>query len=293
MKIFILGATGYIGGAVAHALYAAGHHIFATGRADDSVAALRERGFTAERASFDDIGAIERLAREADAVINAASADAAGPVDVFLRALAGTGKRLIHTSGSSVVARDTAGGPSADVFDETTPFEPIPEKRARVALDRRVLAAAERGVHAIVICPTMVYGRGRGLHPDSIQVPLLIEYAKETGTARYIGRGDNVWSNVHIDDLVDLYLLALERAPAGTFLYAENGEAALRDVAAAIGKRFGLPLGSMSIEEAEARWGIEGGRLGLASNSRVRSVRARSLGWQPHGAALAEVILAS
>ncbi|CAM3653981.1 NAD-dependent epimerase/dehydratase family protein [Corallococcus sp. ZKHCc1 1396] len=290
MKVFVLGATGYIGGSVAVRLMAAGHTVVGTARTQDKARELEARGIQATVASFDDVDVLTRLAKDADAVINAASADDRKTVEVLLAALKGSHKRFIHTSGSSIVATDTGGTLTTQVHDEDMPIDPVPEKVARIALDRLVLDATKDGIHTNVICPCLIYGKGLGLNPDSVQLPPLIKYARETGTARYIGKGENVWSNVHIEDLADLYLMVLERAPAGTFYFAENGEANFRDVVTAIGKRYGLPVGSMPVSEAEKLWGVELGRLALASNSRIHAKRARALGWKPHRPSVFDVI---
>jgi len=180
------------------------------------------------------------------------------------------------------------GRPTDRVFDDESPFEPLPEKRDRVAIDRRVLAATARGIHTAVVCPTMVYGAGRGPKRDSIQVPMMLTQARAAGVSRHIGPGENVWSNVHVDDLVDLYALALASAPPGAFLFAEAGECRLRDIAEAIGGLLGVPVGSWSVEEAEAVWGFEAAHFAFGSNSRVRGTAARRLGWAPHRAGLLE-----
>ncbi|RKH33750.1 NAD-dependent epimerase/dehydratase family protein [Corallococcus praedator] len=290
MKVFVLGATGYIGGSVAVRLMAAGHQVVGTARTQDKARELEARGIQATVASFDDVDVLTRLAKEADAVINAASADDRKTVEVLLAALKGSNKHFIHTSGSSIVATDTGGTLTTQVHDEDMPIDPVPEKVARIALDTLVLEAKKDGIHTNVICPCLIYGKGLGLNPDSVQLPPLIKYARETGTARYIGKGENVWSNVHIEDLADLYLMVLERAPAGTFYFAENGEANFRDVVTAIGKRYSLPVGSMTVPEAEKLWGVELGRLALASNSRIHAKRARALGWKPHRPSVFDVI---
>ncbi|RKG88802.1 NAD-dependent epimerase/dehydratase family protein [Corallococcus terminator] len=293
MKVFVLGATGYIGGSVAVRLMAAGHQVVGTARTQDKARELEARGIQATVASFDDVDVLTRLAKEVDAVINAASADDRKTVEVLLAALKGSHKHFIHTSGSSIVATDTGGTLTTQVHDEDMPIDPVPEKVARIALDTLVLDAKKDGIHTNVICPCLIYGKGLGLNPDSVQLPPLIKYARETGTARYIGKGENVWSNVHIEDLTDLYLRVLERAPAGTFYFAENGEANFRDVVTAIGKRYNLPVGSMPVSEAEKLWGVELGRLALASNSRIHAKRARELGWKPHRPSVFDVIAES
>ncbi|MFY0541837.1 NAD-dependent epimerase/dehydratase family protein [Nannocystis pusilla] len=124
----------------------------------------------------------------------------------------------------------------------------------------------------------MIYGRGTGIKRDSIQVPMLIRAAQERGAGVHVGPGRNIWSNVHIDDLVDLYALVLEKAEPGSFFFAENGEAALADVARSIGRMLGF--GDRTVEwplsEAIAALGVEAASLGLASNSRVRATHARA-----------------
>jgi nucleoside-diphosphate-sugar epimerase len=109
-------------------------------------------------------------------------------------------------------------------------------------------------VRAIVLCNSLIYGDALGPPAQSVQLPRLIDEARESGIAHYIGRGLNRWSTVHIADVVDLYLLALERAPAGLFAFVENGESAFRDMAQAIGCALGLANArSMTSEAAVAR----------------------------------------
>jgi nucleoside-diphosphate-sugar epimerase len=127
---------------------------------------------------------------------------------------------------------------------------------------------------------------------DSVQLPRLFKQARKSGVVRHVGRGLNVWSNVHIDDVTDLYLLALEKTPAGMFYFVEAGEAAFRDMSAAIAKALGL--GSPQdwpLEQAIEEWGYEMASYGLGSNSRVRGIHARTLlGWQPHRSAVLDWI---
>ncbi len=80
----------------------------------------------------------------------------------------------------------------------------------------------------IVLCHSLIYGQGQGINAESIQVPGLIELAKKTGKASHIGKGENIWSHVHIDDVAQLYLLAIENSPAGSFFYVENGKASIQ-----------------------------------------------------------------
>jgi nucleoside-diphosphate-sugar epimerase len=134
-----------------------------------------------------------------------------------------------------------------------------------------------------VICPSLVYGVGHGLKRNSVQIPFLVANARAQGEVQIVGQGLNVWSNVHLDDLVALYLLVLDQAPPGAFYFAENGEASFGDLGAAIATRLGLP-GVVSLDPVVAaeRWGVPRACFSLGSNSRVRAVRARrELGWAP------------
>jgi nucleoside-diphosphate-sugar epimerase len=293
MKVLVTGASGYIGGSVASALLGAGHRVVGLVRSDERAAQVRARGIEPLIGPLDDAALLADAARAVDAVINAANAEHRGAVEAILKGLAGSGKAFLHTSGSSIVADLAAGEPTDRVYDEDTPVHPLPGRRDRVALDRTVLAAAEDGVRAVVICPSLIHGAGRGVNARSIQIPWLIALAKEHGVPRHLGRGENLWSNVHIDDLVELYLLALERAPAGAFYYAASGENSMREACQAIGRMLGLGERTepMTLEQAAAAWGEGAASYTMGSNSRVRAMRARrELGWAPHRPSLLEDI---
>jgi len=149
-------------------------------------------------------------------------------------------------------------------------------------------AAIDKGIRSIVICPSMIYGKGRGLQPDSDQLPKLIALSKQVGAGVFFGKGLNRYSNVHIDDLVDLYLLALEKAPGGSFFYAENGDASFKEIAEMISRSFGLgKTVSLSVEDLVQQHG-DAARYGITSNSLVSAVSARRLGWSPKAPSLAE-----
>jgi len=293
MKIFCTGASGYIGGSVAATLAAAGHHVRGLVRSTESGDKVRALGIEPIMGTLDDAAVLEREARAADAVINAASADNRAAAMALLGALEESGKPFIHTSGSSIVGTRAAGQRVDDVFDETTPFTPSPARAARVALDRDILAYAAKGVRAAIVCPSLIYGIGRGAKADSAQVPWLIQTAKKHGVAKHYGPGENVWSNVHIDDLVDLYARVLKDAPAGAFYFVENGENSMREICSAIGRALGLggTTQAMSLAEATAEWGEGPAQDTMGSNSRVRAVRARKeLGWAPHARPLLDEI---
>jgi nucleoside-diphosphate-sugar epimerase len=289
MKIFITGASGYIGGALAEALVAAGDSVSGLARSDEAAVALRKRGIAPVRGTLDDADVLAKAARGADATVNAANAGHRGAAEAMVAALAGSGKAFIHTSGSSIIGTRARGELVEAMFDEDTPFTPTPQRAARVEIDTMVRAAAGNGVRTAVIAPSLIYGRGGGLNPRSIQVPWLIALAKRSGVARHIGSGENRWSNVHIDDVVTLYRAAIDKAPGGSFYFAENGENSMRETCEAISRMLGFDgrTQSMTVEDAAAEWGAGPANDTMGSNSRVRARRARAeLGWRPSGAAL-------
>ncbi len=210
MKIFMTGASGYIGGTVAERLIEASHAVSGLARTEAAAAKLRARGIAPVRGELSSHGVVRDAARAADAVINCADASDPFVVAAIVEGLAGSGKAFLHTSGSSVVGDKAAGKLSPKIHHEDTPREPLPEKIQRVAVDRSVLASAGEGVRSVVLCPGLIYGEGRGTNPDSIQVPSLIRQAVKSGVPRYIGPGENVWSTVHIDDVASLSPLLLD-----------------------------------------------------------------------------------
>ena len=289
MKVFMTGASGYIGGSVADSLTKAGHSVAGLARTEEAATRLRAHGIEPVRGNLSSHGVVRNAARAADAVINCA--DAADPfvVAAIVEGLAGSGKAFLHTSGSSVIGDKAAGKYSPKIHHEDTPSEPLPEKVQRVAVDRVVLASAGQGVRSVVLCPSLIYGQGRGAHADSIQVPSLIRQAVSSGIPRYVGAGENIWSTVHIDDVAAAYLLALDAARAGSFFFIENGEASLKSIVESIARLLGGKRApeSWGIDEAVAEWGPQAAWFSLGGNSRVSAEKARRmLGWKPAGADL-------
>jgi nucleoside-diphosphate-sugar epimerase len=287
VKVFVTGASGYIGGAVALRLIALGADVVGLTRTADKAQGLEELGIAPLIGELTDAPLLARAASEADVVVNAANADDSFSVEAFIAALRGTGKRLVQTSGASLVADRADGEPSDRVFHEDTPVEPLPERAARAVIDRAVLAASHQGIASVVIRPALIHGRGRGLNQVTIRIPMMIELARRTGVSRYVGRGMNRWSSVHIDDLADLYVGAIEHAPAGSLFYAESDEIVVRDLAEAVAGLLGLgPAESWPMSEALPVWGAKA-RTSFASNNRISAAKARAmLGWAPtrHGA---------
>ena len=284
MRIFCTGASGYIGGSVAKYLVATGHQVTGLVRSQEKADGVRAIGIAPVMGTLDDAAILAEAAQAADAVVNAASADHRGAVDALLGALAGSGKPFIHTSGSSIIGTRARGERSDAVFDEDTPFTPAPARVARVALNEHILSYRDKGCRPVIICPSLIYGLGLGTEPHSTQIPFLIDLAKKRRNAAHAGPGENIWSNVHVDDLVTLYALAIEKAPAGAFYFAENGESSMREACLAINRMLGFagPPASMTMQEAASEWGEGPAEDTMASNSRVRAKRGRrELGWQP------------
>jgi nucleoside-diphosphate-sugar epimerase len=164
------------------------------------------------------------------------------------------------------------------VVDETSPPNPAALVAWRQAVEDRVLQGAKRGIRSIVIRPAIVYGRGGGIPAG------FVDSARKEGAARYIGSGKNHWPMVHLDDLADLYLLAVEKAPAGTLLLGASGESQpVREIAEAASRGAGSGGRTVAtpLEEARKAMGPYADALVLDQLASGRKAR-EMLGWQPH-----------
>lgn len=280
MRIFVTGASGYIGAAVTEKLIAAGHTVAGLARSEASAQALRKLGAEVLRGSMEDPAAITAAARDADAAIHLASA--ASPeaprldrmaVDAILAGLGRTGKPFVYTSGVWVM-----GNTGGHVADETTPVNPVSLVAWRPAHEQLVLHAP--GVRGIVIRPAMVYGRGSGFVGRLFQ-------PDERGVVHYVGTGENRWSFVHVDDLADLYVLALN-APAGSLYFAASGPAVAVPVVAQAAAH-GAPVEGIPIEEARAKMGPFADALALDCMVTARKA-IEGLGWKPSARPVLEEI---
>jgi nucleoside-diphosphate-sugar epimerase len=288
MHVFVTGASGYIGGAVATSLLRAGHTVTGLTRDVAKAGDLARLGIQPLVGALEDADMLTEQARGADAVVNAADSDHLGAAETLIAALAGSGRPLIHTSGSSIVGVGTDGEVSdaifhEDILDSDSTWEPDhPIRKARVTIDRLVLAAAEQGVRTAVLCHSLIYGPARGLPGDSVLIAALVQQARSSGVVQHVGGGGNIWSNVHLDDVADLYLLALE-SPPGTFYFVENGEESFGAIAKAIAGRLALPgPRPWDPNATDSVWNPQFAMHALGSNSRVRAARARDLlGWRP------------
>ena len=285
MRIFILGATGYIGGAIAQRALQVGHTVHGLARSDQAEATLRERGVVPVRGSLDDHELLVRTARESDAVvfavsygsdIQAAMRALSAAVNALLLGLEGSSKAFLYSSGVGAY-----GDTGMREVDEDEPLHPDPLFAPLIEIEQSILSSAARGVRSVVIRAAQVYGSGGG---GSAPFVSLIDMARQMGYAVYLEAGTNAWSTIHLDDLANLYVLALEKAPAGTLLNAAaEPPVSLKEIAGAVGHAAGLtdaPL-SLTREEANAVFGPFMTSF-LARNMRVSSARATSLlDWRP------------
>ena len=280
MRVFVTGATGWIGSAVVPELIGAGHEVVGLARSDESAAALEAAGAGVHRGSLEDIGGLRSVAAVSDGVIHAAfkhdaafSGDWEGASDADLRAvealgeaLEGSGKPLVVTSGTSLIAPGSLG----------TEEDP-PEVGTRVAAENATVALAGRGVRSSVVRPApSVHGEG-----DRGFVPILIGIARDKGVSAYVGDGANRWPAVHRLDAARLYRLALETAPAGSRLHAVAEEGVpVRGIAEVIGRGLGVPVVSIPQQEAGEHFGFLAGLLEAdvpASSALTREL----VGWEP------------
>jgi len=268
MRIFLTGGSGYIGSHVLKALLARGDEVHALARSDDGAARVKQLGAAAVRGELKQADLLRTEAAAADAVIHAASpgdetsADADRAAADALQEGAGA-KPYVHTGGVWSLG-NTHGG-----ADESAPLHPPAMTAWRTAVERDVLS---RG-HGVVVMPGVVYGEGRGLLPLAF------------GEGRYVGNGQYHVAVAHVDDVAQLYVLALD-APAGTRVAAVTQCLEARAIAAAL-----HPDGtcSESLEEARERLGAPLAEA-MTLDQRVTAVRARQLGWSPqHRDALAEL----
>jgi nucleoside-diphosphate-sugar epimerase len=283
MVIFLTGATGYIGSAVADALHRAGHSVIGLARSDEAAGRLHLKSIATHHGDLASATTLASAAAAADGVIHAGTTNN-GAVDreavrTMLEAVSGSGKPFLYTSGIWVMGA-TNGQPA----DETWPLQPSAMIEWRAGVEQLVLDSAARDVRAIVIRPAVVYGRGGGLPAE------FVDGARKDGVARYIGDGENHWPVVNVDDLADLYVRAVEKAPAGTLLLAAEQTAhKVRKIAeaAAAGANPGARAESWPLEEARKALGPYADALAL--DQHVSSHKAHSLlEWKPRAAGIFE-----
>ncbi|MFK0050541.1 NAD-dependent epimerase/dehydratase family protein [Streptomyces sp. NPDC090741] len=339
MKILITGATGYIGGAAAEALLARGHHVIALVRSPRSANTVRGRGLEPVRGDFSDPASLHTAITDSrpDAVVSTASLGASqgdnaatfardrDAVLAMQQALAGSGAALIFTSGSAVFGTFNAGHAAQAVYAEDS-RAPLPRATlappgtrvpavivagfaeamaARVETEQTVLTDAQ--VRGIVVRPGLVYGLG-----GNSDIAFLIARARARGRAGHWGPGETTQSFVHVEDLAELYCLAVEHAPPGAVLHATTDDVTQRELGRVVSRMLGagdhtdsLTLADMLDMNTTTRLGLSlagrlppplrrsiashftppasfGSAISMSVNKRLSSDKTRELtGWRP------------
>lgn len=286
MRVFMTGATGWIGSAAVDELLARGHEVVGLARSDEAAAKLAAKGVQVLRGSLDDLASLRRGAGGAEAVVYLANkhdwADPAGTnrteraaVEAILDAFAGSRGPFVIANGLSGI---TEGRPvlESDPSPETGP------DADRGGSENLVLDAAARGIRPIAVrfAPS-VHGRG-----DWGFVNWLTAAARTQGVSGYVGDGSAAWSAVHVADAARLIRLGLESAPAGTRLHAvAEPSITTRAIAEALGAALDLPVTSVAPADAGGHFGVVGHFFGRTMTASADATRAL-LGWEPVGPTL-------
>ncbi|HVE56433.1 MAG TPA: SDR family oxidoreductase [Pyrinomonadaceae bacterium] len=281
MKIFLTGASGYVGSVVAEKLKGKGHEVVGLARNEESERKFSERKINALRGGLEDLEVLKRGAEGADAVIHTAFShnfsdyDDAVNLDrevikTFGEALAQTNKPLIVTSSSSVL-----GDTRSNEADEDYPFGENSPRKLRGESERDVLQLSSKGIRGIVLrLPLFVYGRG-----GSSFVPFVINQAKAENSANYVESGEHKVSAVHIEDAADLYLLALETSTAKGLYNVAAESVSMRAMNEAAARLLNIKAKSISTEKAREQFGRM--FFFLSINNQLSAEKAkRDLKWE-------------
>jgi len=288
MRIFVTGATGYIGRVVTEKALAEGHEVYGLSRNEEGDARLKAQGATPVRGELASLDVLRQQSAQAEAVLHLAyihdftmdyeevlRIDAAA-VDALGQLLRGTGKPFVITSGTAFVEPDPEGGETA----EDAPVAQTFVLQHRIRSERHALRLSEDGVRVSALrLPPYVYGRG-----GSYFAPMLMQMAAKAGESIYVDDGHLRTSDVHVDDAAELYLLAASKAKAGeVFNGTGSTRVTLRAMAETIGEALQVPVRSVSREEAEAIWGQFLTAFVQIENRASNRKAVEQLGWQPKG----------
>lgn len=291
MRVFLTGASGWIGSAVVPELIGAGHQVLGLARSDASAAAIAAAGARVQRGTVDDLDVLASAAEASDGVIHLAfkhdlafSGNFQAAVDSERSAIEALGEALVGTDRPLIVTSGTLGLAPGRVATELDGQGDEPAVSPRQDNARVAKAFASRGVRSSVVrlSPT-VHGEG-----DNGFMATLVRVAREKGVSGYIGEGLNRWTAVHRLDAARLYRLALENAPAGSTLHGVDEEGVqIREIAEVIGRGLELPVASIAAEDAGEHFGWLAPFLGLDSPASSTLTR-ELLGWQPSHPGLIE-----
>ena len=278
MRVFVTGASGFVGSALVPELLGAGHRVVGLARSDASAARLRTAGAEVHRGSLEDLESLRAGAAGADAVVHlafihgtssfaeAARIDAQA-VDTIGAALEGSGRSFVVATGIGVPAARVAVVPESNA-----------PPAARLAGPRAALRFLDKKVHTTIVClPPVTHG------PSDTHgfVPRLIAVARDKKVSAFAGDGANRWPAVHVRDAARLFHLALEKLPAGAAVHAVADEGIpIRHVAEVIGRHLGVPVVSISAADAPAHFGFMGALLARDAPS-SGAVARELLGWAP------------
>lgn len=288
MRVFVTGATGFVGSAVVKELLESGHEVLGLTRSDAGASALAAAGAEVHRGSIEDLDSLAAGAGEADAVIHLAfnhdfstyaqnSEDDRRVIETLGAALAGSGRPLIVTSGTAM----TIGEPGRPATEDGPILSSSVMPRA-ASEEAAATARAGGAVVSVVRLPQVHDARRQGL------VSYAIDIAREKGVFAYVGDGANRWPAAHVLDVARLYRLAVETAAPDAVYHAVAEEGVpMRRIAEVVGARLGLPTVSLSPDEAGAHFGWLAAFATLdlpASSEQTR----RRLGWTPTGPGMIE-----
>ena len=281
MRVFVTGATGFVGSAVVQELLQAGHQVVGLARSDSAAKSLIAAGAAVQRGDLEDFESLRSGVASADGVIHTAFIHdfsrfkevcdiESHAIEAIGSALAGSNRPLLITSGTALV---TPGRLATE--EDVSVF--TPDDFPRVATEQAALALAERGVRvSLVRLSPSVHGEG-----DHGFVPTLIQIARDKGVSAYVGDGANRWTAVHRLDAAHLYRLVLEKGSAGARYHAVDEQGiALRDIAEVIGRCLNIPVVSKSPEEAADHFGWFTQFAGLDCPASSKLTQER-LGWRP------------